>query len=230
MWAVLTRLEEPKKHNLIAPAEAQALQRQDAAQLHRGQHQGAPQGGLPRGPGGHQPPLHPGQDLQRAGERQGRGLHQPVHGAERAGGRPQEPLADLQRGGAQAVPRAARHGEAGVRGHREERGPARDQRRRGRDRQAVRQLHRQRQGLHAEGEGQEQVHRPVRGAGRAADAVDRGEDRHPREPQGRLPPRDHELHRRAGDRRQDVRLPDQRAAAQGAGAEAVRGPEGHASS
>ena len=45
MWAVLTRLEEPKKHNLIALAEAQALQRQDAAQLHRGQHQGAAQGG-----------------------------------------------------------------------------------------------------------------------------------------------------------------------------------------
>ena len=57
--------------------------------------------------------------------------------------------------------------------------------------------------------------------------VDRGEDRHPRQPQGRLPPRDHELHRRAGARGQDVRLPDQRAAAQGAGAEAVRGPEGH---
>ena len=115
----------------------------------------------------------------------------------------------------------------GVRGHRQERGPARDHRRRGRDREALRQLHRQRQGLHPEREGQEPLHRPRRGAGRAADAVDRGEDRHPREPQGRLPPRDHELHRRARDRRQEVRLQDQRAAAQGAGAEAVRGPEGH---
>ena len=45
MWAVLTRLEEPKKHNLTLLAEAQALQRQDAARLHRGQHQGAAQGG-----------------------------------------------------------------------------------------------------------------------------------------------------------------------------------------
>ena len=171
MWAVLTRLEEPKKHNLTAPAEAQALQRQDAAQLHRGQHQGAPQGVLARGPGGHQPPLHPGQDQQRAGERQGRGLHQPLHGAQRAGGRPQGPLAHLLRRGAQALPRAADRGEAGVRGHREERGPAGDQRRRGRDRQALRQLHRQHQGLHPEGEGPEQVHRPLRGARRAADAA-----------------------------------------------------------
>ena len=78
----------------------------------------------------------------------------------------------------------------------------------------VRQLHRQHQGLHPEGEGQEQVHRPGRGAGRAPDAVDRGEDRHPREPQGRLPPRDHELHRRARGRGQEVRLPHQRSAAQ----------------
>ena len=40
--------------------------------------------------------------------RQGRGLHQPVHGAERAGGGPAAPLADHQRGAAQALPRAAR--------------------------------------------------------------------------------------------------------------------------
>ena len=227
MWAVLTRLEEPKKHNLTAAAEAQALQRQDAAQLHRGQHQGAPQGGLARGHGGHQPPLRPGQDHQRPGERQGRGLHQPLHGAQRAGGGPEAPQPHLQRRDAEALPRAAHRREAGVRGHRQERGPAGDQRRRGRDRQALRQLHRQHQGLHPEGEGPEQVHRPLRGARRAADAEHRGEDRHPREPQGRLPPRDHELHRRARRGREDVQLPDQRAAAQGAGAEALRGPEGH---
>ena len=92
--------------------------------------------------------------------------------------------------------------------------------------QAVRELHRQHQGLHPEGTGQEQVHRPGRGAGRAPDAVDRGEDRHPRFAQGRLPARDHELHRRAGDRGAAVRLPHQRTAAEGAGAEAVRGSEG----
>ena len=62
--------------------------------------------------------------------------------------------------------------------------------------------------------------------GRAAHALDRGEDRHLGEPQGRLPPRDHELHRRPRPGGQAVRLPDQRAAAEGARAEALRGPEG----
>ncbi len=51
-------------------------------------------------------------------------------------------------------------GEGGVREHREERGAAGDRRRRGRPQTALRQLHRQRQGLHAAGKGQEQVHRP----------------------------------------------------------------------
>jgi len=48
------------------------------------------------------------------------------------------------------------------------------------------------------------------GAGRAADALDRGEDLGRGEPEGRLPARDHELHRRAGGREQAVRLPEQR--------------------
>ena len=47
--------------------EAEALQRQDPARLHRGQHQGAAQGGGARGDGGHLPALRAGQDLQRAG-------------------------------------------------------------------------------------------------------------------------------------------------------------------
>ena len=49
------------------------------------------------------------------------------------------------------VPRAARRGEGGVREHREERSPTGHRRRRGRPHAALRQLHRQRQGLHAEG-------------------------------------------------------------------------------
>ena len=69
MWAVLTRLEEPKKRQPDAAAEAEALRRQDAARLHRGQHQGAAQGGGARGDGRHQPALHPGQDLERPGQR-----------------------------------------------------------------------------------------------------------------------------------------------------------------
>ena len=72
MWAVLTRLEEPKKAQPHAAAEAEALRRQDAARLHRGQRQGAARGGAARGHGGHQPALHPGQDQQRAGARRHR--------------------------------------------------------------------------------------------------------------------------------------------------------------
>ena len=48
----------------------------------------------------------------------------------------------------------------------------------------VRQLYRQYQGLHPARAGAQPLHRPVRGARRAADALDRGEDRYPREPQG----------------------------------------------
>ena len=118
-------------------------------------------------------------------------------------------------------------GQGGVRGHRQERGAARHRRRRGRPDPALLQLHRQRQGVHAAREGAQPLHRQLRGAGRTADALGRGEDRHPGGPQGRFPPRDHELHRRPGHRRQEVRLQDERAAAEGPGAEAVRGPEGH---
>ena len=60
-----------------------------------------------------------------------------------------------------------------------------------------------------------------------ADAVDRGKNRHPGEPQGRLPPRDHELHRRPFARREEVRLSNERASSEGARAQAVPGPERH---
>ncbi len=69
MWAVLTRLEEPKKHNLAAAPEAEALRRQGLARLHAGHGQGAPQGVEARGDGGHQPALRAGQDLERTGQR-----------------------------------------------------------------------------------------------------------------------------------------------------------------
>ena len=81
MWAVLTRLEEPKNAGLDADAEAQALQRQDPARLHRGQHQGAARGGRARGDARHQPALRAGQDLQRPGRPSRRAVDQPVHGA-----------------------------------------------------------------------------------------------------------------------------------------------------
>ena len=66
MWAVLTRLEEPKKHNLHAAPEDEALRRQGAARLHAGHRQGAAKREQARGHGRHQPALRAGQDLQRA--------------------------------------------------------------------------------------------------------------------------------------------------------------------
>ena len=82
----------------------------------------------------------------------------------------------------QALRRADRRREGRVRRDGQERSPAGDQRRRRGDRTAVRELRRQHSRLHAhEAEGEEQVHRQGRGAGRAPDAVDRREDRHHRE-------------------------------------------------
>ena len=198
MWAVLTRLEEPKKHNLSVMQKLKLYNGKSLPGYTERQRQGASQGGRPRGHGRHLAPLRPGQDLERLGRRARSALRQPVHGAERAGGRAARGHSlDHQRGAAPALPRASGRRAARVRGHRQERGAARHRRRRGRDLAPVRELRRQHQGVHAEGEGPEPVHRPGRGARRAADALDRGEDRHPRQPQGRLPPGDHELHRRA---------------------------------
>jgi hypothetical protein len=134
MWAVLTRLEEPKKHNLSLLQKLKLYDGKTLPGFTEDNIKELRKEAPARGHGRHQPALHPGQDLQRAGQRQGRrGLHQPVHGAERARERACAPLADHQRGAAQALPRAAGVVKRGVRGHRQERGPARDQRRRGRD-------------------------------------------------------------------------------------------------
>jgi serine protein kinase len=132
MWAVLTRLEDPEEAQPVAPAEAEALRRQGAPRLHAGHGQGAPQGEQARGDGGDQPALRAGQDLERARQRLGRGDDQPVHGPERARQGAPPPLAHHERGAAEALRRDHRPREARVRGHREERGPARHQRRRGR--------------------------------------------------------------------------------------------------
>src|SRR5213080_516972 len=212
MWAVLTRLEEPKKHNLTL---LQKLKLYNGKTL----------------PGFTEDNI---KELRKEAAREGMEGISPRYVQDKIsnalvsdnGEGFAAPLAHLLGGSPQARSGALERGQGRVRGHREERGPACHLGRRGRHRQAVRELYRQHQGLHAAGEGPEQVHRPIRGARREADARHRGEDRHPRIAQGRLPPRDHELHRRPGHRGEDVQLPDQRAAAQGAGAEALRGPEG----
>ena len=108
MWAVLDPARGAQERRPDADAEAQALQRQDLARLHRGQHQGASRGGRARGDARHQPALRPGQDLQCPGRPSRRAVDQSVHGLERARGGPQAPLADQQRGDAQALPAPAR--------------------------------------------------------------------------------------------------------------------------
>ncbi len=74
-----------------AAAKAQALQRQDAPRLHRGEHQGAPRAGHAGGHDRHLAPLRAGQNLQRPGGPPRLEEHQPLHGAQRAGVRPQAP-------------------------------------------------------------------------------------------------------------------------------------------
>ena len=63
MWAVLTRLEEPKKHQLSLLQKMKLYDGKNAARLHAGQRQGAAQGDQPRGPRRHLAALRAGQDL-----------------------------------------------------------------------------------------------------------------------------------------------------------------------
>ena len=95
MWAVLTRLEEPKKHQHLAAPEDEALRRQGAARATRR----TPSRSCARRPqregmDGISPRYVQDKISQRARERRRRGLHQPVHGAERAREGPPAPLAD----------------------------------------------------------------------------------------------------------------------------------------
>ncbi len=89
MWAVLTRLEEPKKHNLTLLQKLKLYDGKTLPGLHRGQRQGAAQGDRR---------ARAWTASRRATSRTrsrnalvadgDRGLHQPVHGAQRARGGP----------------------------------------------------------------------------------------------------------------------------------------------
>ena len=86
MWAVLTRLEEPKKHNLTLLQKLKlyngktlpGFTEDNIKELRKE----APREGMD----GISPRYIQDKISERARHRQGRGLHQPVHGAERAGG------------------------------------------------------------------------------------------------------------------------------------------------
>ena len=71
LWAVLTRLEDPKKHILSLLQKAKLYDGKTLPGFTAGQHQGAAQGGAARGPRRHLAALHPGQDRERARQRQG---------------------------------------------------------------------------------------------------------------------------------------------------------------
>jgi serine protein kinase len=178
MWAVLTRLEDPKKHQLTLVQKMKLYDGKTLPGFTQDNIKELRKEAVREGMDGISPRYIQDKISNALVSDRGEGCVNPfmVMNELESGLRHHSLITnDDQRGTFDA----AGDGQAGVRGHRQERGPAGHQRRRGGDRQAVRELHRQHQGLHPEGAGQEQVHRPGRGAGRAADAVDRGEDRHP---------------------------------------------------
>ena len=112
MWAVLTRLVQPKHANLTLLQKLKLYNGKTLPGLHRGQRRRAEARGGQRGDARHQPALHPGQDLQRHRRPPRRGQRQPVHGAARTGSGAAAPLADHQPGAVAALPRAAGGGHA----------------------------------------------------------------------------------------------------------------------
>jgi serine protein kinase len=167
--------------------------------LHPGQHQGAAQGGQPRGDGRHLAPLHPGQDLQRPGLGSRRGLREPVHGDERAGvGLRHHSLItnDEQRKNYGMLLGLVKQEYEDIVKNEVQRAISADE-------EAIAKLcanyidnikaYTQKEKVKNKYTGQDEE--PT-----SADAVDRGEDRHPRVAQGRVPARDHELHRAPGGR------------------------------
>ena len=178
---------------------------------------------------GHQPALRAGQDLQRPGRPSRRTVDQPLHGAERAGSRAAAPLAHHQRGA-----RASTTGEllAVVKREYEDIVKNEVQRAIAADEDAsdppLRQLHRQRQGLHASarrssnrytGQTEEPDERLMRSIEEKIDIPESRKDDFRREIMnyiGALA-----IDGKKFDYKTNERLPE------GAGAQAVRGPEGH---
>ena len=200
MWAILTRLEKsPRTPGLtLAPEAFKLYNRQDLAR-------GSPrttsrrlrEEAEPRGDARDQPEVRPGQDLQRPGRPRRRaarstrswsstmleaGLkHHSLINSDEVKKHYKHLLAVVKEEYEDIVKNEVQ------RAHR---------RRRGRPVPPLRQLHRQRQGLHPAAR-RSRISTPARPRSldeRLMRSIEE-KDRHPREPQGRLPPRDHELHR-----------------------------------
>ena len=95
LWAVLTRLEEPTNHKLTLLQKAKLYDGRSIPGFTEDHVKELRKRREARGAGGHLAPLRAGQDQQRAGPRPRSDLPEPVHGAERARRRAEEPLAHL---------------------------------------------------------------------------------------------------------------------------------------
>jgi serine protein kinase len=86
MWAILTRLEEPKKAGLTRMQKLKLYNGKSMPGFTEDSIKELRERGAARRHGWHQPAVHAGQNLQRAVSRSGdREKHQPLHGDERVG-------------------------------------------------------------------------------------------------------------------------------------------------
>ena len=99
MWAVLTRLEEPKNAGLTLLQKLKLYNGKTLPGFTEDNIKELREEAEQRGDARHQPALRPGQDLQRPGRpsRRGQSIN-PFMVLQRARGRPEAPLADQQRG------------------------------------------------------------------------------------------------------------------------------------
>jgi serine protein kinase len=125
MWAVLTRLEEPKKANLTLLQKLKLYNGKTLPGFTEDNVKELREESPARRHGGHLAALHPGQDLQRAGQReQPRSINPFMVMNELESGLDHHSLIN-ERGDQEALPRLLTV-VGRVRGHHQERGPARD--------------------------------------------------------------------------------------------------------
>ncbi len=162
MWAILTRLEEPKNASLTLLQKLKLYNGKTLPGFTEDNIKELREQATSEGMHRHLAALRAGQDFQRPG-RASRSHERSTRSwcstSWKSGLKHHSLITSEET--AQPVPRAAGRGEGGVREHREERSAAGHRRRRRRPQAALRQLHRQRQGLHAARKGPQQVHRPV---------------------------------------------------------------------
>ncbi len=103
MWAVLTRLEEPKKHNLSLLQKLKLYNGKTLPGFTEDNIKELRKEALREGMEGICPRYVQDKISNALVSDKGESEHQPLHGAQRAGDGAQAPLADHQRGDAQAL-------------------------------------------------------------------------------------------------------------------------------